>query len=65
MTRLSDSYAEKMFSGLLSVGDEIREVNGTPISKLTQANILDIISKSQQLVLKVKPNSTVTQEQWF
>ena len=65
MTRLSDSYAEKLFSGLLSVGDEIKEINGTSVSKLSQSDMQEIISKSHKLVLKVKTNSTVTAEEWF
>lgn len=65
VTRLSDSYSEKMFSGLLSVGDEVKEMNGVSASKLSQNQIQDMISKSQRLVIKLKPNSTVTAEQWF
>lgn len=65
MTRLSDSYAEKMFSGLLAIGDEIKSINGTKASKLSHDDIIEIISKSQKLILKVKSNNTRTSEIWF
>jgi len=61
VTRLSDSYAEKMFSGLLAVGDEIKSINGTK----SHDDIIEIISKSQKLILKVKSNNTRTSELWF
>ncbi|KAF6039978.1 hypothetical protein EB796_001665 [Bugula neritina] len=65
VTRLSDSYAEKMFSGLLAIGDEIKSINGTKASKLSHDDIIEIISKSQKLILKVKSNNTRTSEIWF
>lgn len=67
VTKLSDSYAEKLFAGLLSVGDEVRELNGAPASKLSPADIHHLITSSRKLTLKVKSNSslTVTSEQWF
>lgn len=65
MTRLSDSYAEKLFCGLLCVGDEIHEINGVSTSQLTIDEIYDMIGESDKLILKVKSNTAVPSEERF
>lgn len=55
ISRLSDSYPDKMFAGLMRTGDEITEVNGTNVSGLTLDQVYDLILDSERTLLKLKP----------
>lgn len=56
ISRLSDSYPDKMFAGLMRTGDEITEVNGTDVSGLTLDQVYDLILDSDRTLLKIKPS---------
>ena len=55
MSRLSDGLPEHFFSGLLSVGDEIVEVNNRPVQNIPLNTVYDWIAESDPLILKVLP----------
>ncbi|XP_077968483.1 uncharacterized protein LOC120344403 isoform X2 [Styela clava] len=55
ISRLSDSYPDKMFAGLMRTGDEITEINGTNVSGLTLDQVYDLILDSERTLLKLKP----------
>jgi hypothetical protein len=62
VSRLSDGLPEKFFSGLLSVGDEILEINGITVKSTQLDFIYDLLADSQQrqLVLRILPLTTRT-----
>lgn len=55
VSRLSDGLPEHFFSGLLSVGDEILQVNGRPVRNIPLNTVYDWIAESDPLVLTVLP----------
>ncbi|XP_023930451.1 serine/arginine repetitive matrix protein 2 [Lingula anatina] len=55
ISRLSDGYPEKFFAGLLSVGDEILEVDTKPTKDLTLDDLYDFMATKKKLVLKTLP----------
>ena len=55
ISRFADSQPEKVFGGLLSVGDEILEINGQFVRDLSQDDVYNIISASPIIVMKILP----------
>ena len=56
ISSLSDSYPEKMYAGLMKLGDEITEINGYKAELMTVDEIYDIIFENKKLVLRIKPS---------
>ncbi|XP_006816485.1 uncharacterized protein LOC102801825 [Saccoglossus kowalevskii] len=55
ISRMSDGYPEKMFAGLMGIGDEILEINGTSLVKKTLDDVYDAMADRDRLVLKIMP----------
>ena len=55
MSRLSDSVPAHLFAGLISVGDEILELNGTTMTNISLEETYDLMAKQDQLRLKIMP----------
>jgi len=45
-----------MYAGLMKLGDEITEINGTAVHDLPLNDVYDIILDSNRLLLQVKPS---------
>ncbi|XP_078493573.1 uncharacterized protein LOC100183578 isoform X1 [Ciona intestinalis] len=60
ISSLSDSYPDKMYAGLMKLGDEITEVNGNKVELLTLNEVYDIILDSDKLLLRIKPSQVHT-----
>ena len=56
ITSMNDVYPNKMYAGLMKLGDEITEVNGSKVDQLTLDEIYDIIFENEKLVLRIKPS---------
>lgn len=50
---MSDDNTAKLYSGLLRVGDEVLEVNGTKVSILGQARLTELMNREPVLSLRV------------
>lgn len=48
-----DSSAEKLYAGLLTVGDEILEVNGENVDVLGMDEVTDLLTKSTSATVRV------------
>ena len=55
MSRLSDSLPAHFFAGLISVGDEILELNGTAMKNISLEETYDLMAKQDRLRLKILP----------
>ncbi|XP_074654731.1 uncharacterized protein LOC141908535 [Tubulanus polymorphus] len=55
ISRMSDGYPEKFFAGLLSIGDEILEINGKPAKKMSVDEIYDVMATNDTVMLKTLP----------
>ncbi|CAH1271598.1 PARD6A [Branchiostoma lanceolatum] len=56
VSRLSDGYPDKLFAGLLGLGDEILEINGVPVNTITLDDVYDLMAETKEkLVLRVLP----------
>lgn len=55
--KIVDKKAEKFLSGLLHVGDEILEINGTNINEKSLAHVQKLIRNSDKLQLTILPYS--------
>ena len=55
MSRLSDGLPQKFFSGLLSVGDEILEINSAVVTGMELDLVYDLIADQEKLVVKLMP----------
>lgn len=55
VSRLSDSLPPHFFAGLLNVGDEIFEINGTSMKNISLEETYDLMAKQNQLLLKIMP----------
>ena len=55
VSRLSDSLPANFFAGLINVGDEIIEINGTPMKKLSLEETYDLMARQDELRLKILP----------
>ena len=56
ISSLNDGYPEKMYAGLMRLGDEVTEINGIRVDLLKLDVINDIIIDSETSVrLRVKP----------
>ena len=58
ISSLSDSYPDKMFSGLMKTGDEILEINQRKVKELTLDQIYDLILENNRLVILIKPSNS-------
>ena len=56
ITSMNDSYPDKMYAGLMKLGDEITEVNGFNVNQMTLDQIYDVMSENIRLVLRIKPS---------
>ena len=56
ISRLSDGLPAHFYAGLLRVGDEVREINGTAVSGLSLDEVFDMIALSSKLVLQLRPS---------
>nr|CAB3262813.1 uncharacterized protein LOC100183578 [Phallusia mammillata] len=56
ISSLSDSYPDKMYAGLMKLGDEITEVNGKSVHNLALSQVYDIILDSDRILLRIKPS---------
>ena len=56
ITNMNDSYPNKMYAGLMKLGDEITEVNGMKVDQLTLDQIYDVIFDNKTLTLRIKPS---------
>ncbi|XP_072275904.1 uncharacterized protein KIAA1614 homolog isoform X2 [Pyxicephalus adspersus] len=50
---MSDDDTAKLYSGLLRVGDEVLEVNGTKVSTLGQTRLTELMNREPVLLLRV------------
>ncbi|XP_018422922.1 PREDICTED: uncharacterized protein KIAA1614 homolog [Nanorana parkeri] len=50
---MSDANMAKLYSGLLRVGDEVLEVNGTKVSILGQTRLIELMNREPVLSLRV------------
>ena len=55
ISRLSDALPEHFFAGLLSVGDEVLEVNGRRVANLPLEGVYDLMSHGEKVLLKILP----------
>ncbi|XP_078686361.1 uncharacterized protein LOC144919036 [Branchiostoma floridae x Branchiostoma belcheri] len=56
VSRLSDGYPDKLFAGLLGLGDEILEINGVAVNTITLDDVYDLMAETKEkLVLRVLP----------
>ena len=55
ISSMSDSYPDKLFSGLMKLGDEITEVNGQKVNQLTLDQVYDVILDSERIQLRIRP----------
>ena len=55
ISRLNEGPTKNLFAGLLSVGDEILEIDGIPTKRLSLEDVSTMIAESQKLVLKTLP----------
>lgn len=55
VSRFSATRPDSSFAGLLSIGDEIIEVNGHLVRDLSQDAVCSLISASPVIVMKVLP----------
>ena len=54
ISSMSDNYPNKLYAGLMKLGDEITEVNGKKVDRLTLDQVYDVISESKILLLRIK-----------
>ncbi|XP_041370351.1 uncharacterized protein LOC121384160 isoform X2 [Gigantopelta aegis] len=55
VSRFTTENPEKLFAGILGVGDEILEVNEKPVKDLTLEQVYELMAASDKLILKVFP----------
>ncbi|ESP05002.1 hypothetical protein LOTGIDRAFT_109768, partial [Lottia gigantea] len=55
ISRFSDESLEKLFSGLMSVGDEVIEINQRPIRDLSLDDVYGLMADKSKLVLRIFP----------
>jgi hypothetical protein len=58
---MADLDTAKLYSGLLGVGDEILEVNGTKVAGLGLVHIQDLLAHSESLSIRVLRQRPVPQ----
>ncbi|XP_050414655.1 uncharacterized protein KIAA1614 [Patella vulgata] len=58
VSRFSDVSLEKLFAGLMNVGDEILEINQRPVRDLSLDDAYELMAARNKLVLKVFPLSS-------
>ncbi|XP_076822571.1 uncharacterized protein LOC143468964 isoform X2 [Clavelina lepadiformis] len=56
ISSLSDSYPDKMYAGLMRLGDEITEINGVNVEQLSLDQIYDLILENERIILLLKPS---------
>ena len=56
ISRLSDALPVHFYAGLLRVGDEVTDINGTAVSGLSLDDVFDVIALSSKLVLQLRPS---------
>lgn len=55
MTRFSDGHPEKLFAGLLNVGDEILEINDSSVKNLSLDEVYNLMGSTNTMVLRTVP----------
>ena len=55
MSRFSTDNPEKLFAGILGIGDEILEINERSVTDLTLDQVYELMAASDRLTLKVFP----------
>ncbi|XP_070531928.1 dentin sialophosphoprotein-like [Ptychodera flava] len=55
ISRMSDGYPEKMYAGLMGIGDEILEINGNSVRNRSMDEVYDMMADQDKLMLKIIP----------
>ncbi|XP_077986938.1 uncharacterized protein LOC144441254 [Glandiceps talaboti] len=55
VSRMSDGYPEKMYAGLMGVGDEILAINGHSVQNKSMDGVYDLMADQDRLTLKILP----------
>ncbi|XP_064616841.1 rho GTPase-activating protein syd-1-like [Liolophura sinensis] len=55
VTRFSDGHPEKLFAGLLNVGDEILEINDSSVKNLSLDEVYNLMGSTDTMVLRTVP----------
>ena len=58
MTRLGDGHPAKILAGLLSVGDEILNINGVDVRDRPIDDVYDMMMDNDKLILRLIPIAT-------
>eukprot|EP00118_Oscarella_pearsei_P028333 m.1904 g.1904 ORF g.1904 m.1904 type:complete len:390 (+) comp8024_c0_seq1:131-1300(+) len=62
VSKFSNGYPEKFYSGLLGVGDKILAVNGVKLKRKTLDEVFDLMKSTDNLILTVQPS--LLRPQW-
>ena len=57
MDSFQDRHVSKFFAGILSVGDEVLEIDGSDVRAMTLEEVKDMILRKKRMLMRVMPES--------